>query len=109
MKTHKTPPAVSSAFDLSFSENDLSENEMLHHSDSSRLLTNDPTQHSRICQLVLFVSVLPVLSQAKCLSQNRDCKYYIKYSAIWIHCILPYASQDPHKAQLYLVKEHNEA
>jgi len=58
MKTHKTPPVVSSAFNLIFSENDLSENEMLHHSDSSRLLTNDPTHHSPICQLLLFVSVL---------------------------------------------------
>lgn len=105
MKTHGTPPAVSSDFNLSFSENDLSEKEMLHHSDSSRLLTNDPTQHSPICQLLLFVSVLPVLSQAKCLSQNRDCKYYIKYSAILTCCILPYASQALHKAQLCLVKK----
>lgn len=72
MKTPKTPPAVSSAFNLNFSENDLSENEMLRHSDSSHLLTNDPTQYSPICQLPLFVSVLPVLSQAKCLSQIRD-------------------------------------
>lgn len=82
---------------------------MLHHSDPPCLLTKDPTQHSPICQLLLFVSVLPVLSQAKCLSQNRDYEYYIKYSAIYICCVLPYASQALHKAQLHLVKEHNEA
>lgn len=63
MKTPKTPPAVSSAFNLNFSANDLSENEMLRHSDSSHLLTNDPTQYSPICQLPLFVSVL--LSSAR--------------------------------------------
>lgn len=78
MKTPKTPPAVSSAFNLIFSENDLSENEMLRHSDSSHLLTNDPTQYSPICQLPLFVSELPVLSQAKkSLSQIRTEVLYL--------------------------------
>lgn len=90
MKTHKTLPAASfsafhltfSAFHLTFSANDLSENEMLQQSDSSSLLKSDPTQHSPICQLLLFVSALPVLSRAKCLSQNRGCTSCIKYSAV---------------------------
>jgi len=98
MKTHKTPPAVSSsAFHLSFSESDLSENEKLQQNDSSSLLANEPTQHSPICQLLLFVSALPVLSPAKQLSQNRDCKYFVKYSAIGICCVLPYTSHVFHK------------
>lgn len=77
MKNTKTPPAASSAFNLIFSENDLSENEMLCHSDSSHLLTNDPTQYSPICHLPLFVSELPVLSQEKCLSQIRTEVLYL--------------------------------